>query len=234
MFDWLLSGIDPTRAHDVGFAVSWHARAMVLGWGILAPLAVLIARFFKVMPKQNWPETLDNQVWWRSHWIGQSLVLCLSIFGLALVLPADFSDMSLHRWFGYLVLLLMIVQVALGLLRGSKGGPTAPAPDGSPRGDHYDMTPKRRMFEAMHKTFGYAVLVLAAVTILLGLWDANGPRWMWLSLVIWWIAFICLFAFLQKRGRAIDTYQAIWGTDSAHPGNQRPAPKWGMHRPTEE
>ena len=51
--DWLLAPIDPTRAHEVGLAISWHARLMVLGWGILAPLAVIIARFFKVMPGQD-------------------------------------------------------------------------------------------------------------------------------------------------------------------------------------
>lgn len=230
MLDWLLSPIDASRAHEVGFAVSWHARAMVLGWGILAPLAVLIARFFKVLPNQSWPQKLDSQLWWRSHWIGHSLVLLLSVFGLALVLPASWAEMNLHRSMGYGVLSLLFVQVILGLTRGSKGGPTAPATDGSPRGDHYDMTRKRRAFEAMHKTIGYCVLLLAAATILVGLWDANGPRWMWIGLAIWWVGFVCLFATLQRCGKAVDTYQAIWGTDMQHPGNQGPDPKWGMRR----
>lgn len=230
MLDWLLSPIDAQRAHDVGFAVSWHARAMVLGWGFLAPMSILIARFFKVMPNQNWPQELDNQMWWRSHWMGHSMVLLLSVFGFALVLPADWEQMTLHRWCGYGVLLLLICQVFLGLMRGSKGGPTALASDGSPRGDHYDMTPRRRGFEALHKTIGYGVLLLSVITIILGLWDANGPRWMWGVLVIWWLTFICLFAALQSKGRAVDTYQAIWGTDTSHPGNQGATPKWGMRR----
>ena len=233
MWEWLLSPIDPARAHDVGWAVSWHARSMVLGWGILAPLAVIVARFFKVLPGQDWPRQLDSQVWWRSHWIGQSVVLVLSIVGLVLVLPPDFAQMSLHRWLGYSVLSLMIAQVGLGMMRGSKGGPTAPAPDGSLHGDHYDMTPWRRMFELCHKTFGYGALVLAAATILVGLWDANGPRWMWVFLGLWWTGLVCLFVILQHRGMAVDTYQAIWGTDATHPGNQGPAPKWGMRRPTQ-
>jgi hypothetical protein len=58
--DWLLAPIDATRAHEVGFAVSWHARSMVLAWAVLAPLAVVIARYFKVLPGQDWPRELDR------------------------------------------------------------------------------------------------------------------------------------------------------------------------------
>ncbi len=219
MWDWLISPIDPARVHDVGWAVSWHARAMVLGWGMLAPLAVIVARFFKIMPGQDWPRELDNQIWWRSHWIGQTLVFALSILGLLLVLPLDLANLSLHRMLGYLVLFGLAIQTALGLLRGSKGGPTDPAPDGSPRGHHYDMTPWRRSFETLHKSLGYALLFTAMATILAGLWESNGPRWMWLALLAWWTALVILFIILQRRGMAVDTYQAIWGDDPRHPGN---------------
>ena len=228
--DWLMAPIDPSRAHDVGFAISWHARTMVLAWGILAPLAVIVARFFKVMPGQNWPEELDNQTWWRGHWIGQSIVVGLSIVGVVLVLPTNLSNMSVHNALGYSVVFGAFIQVLLGFLRGSKGGPTAPAPDGSLRGHHYDMTPWRLTFEMLHKTIGYATIFLAIVTILLGLWKANGPVWMWLVLSVWWIVLAFAFVQLQKHGMALDTYQAIWGPERKHPGNQRAAPGWGMHR----
>ncbi|WP_299649323.1 cytochrome b561 domain-containing protein [uncultured Tateyamaria sp.] len=232
MWDWLLSPMDAARAHEVGFAVSWHARSMVLGWGVLAPLAVLIARFFKVLPGQDFPREVDSLAWWRSHWIGQMAVMGLTALGFVLVLPVDFTRMSLHNWFGYGVLVLLTVQVLLGLFRGSKGGPTAPAPDGSLHGHHYDMTPWRLMFEALHKSIGYGLLLLGVITILLGLWKANGPNWMWLSLILWWAGLITAFVILQKRGMAIDTYQAIWGDDPAHPGNARPHPGWGVRRTT--
>ena len=228
--EWLLAPVDPSRAHEVGFAISWHARAMVLAWGVLAPLAVLMARYFKVMPGQNWPRELDNQTWWRSHWMGQSLVVGLSIFALALVLPADWSAMSLHMWCGYGLLVAMFIQVILGICRGSKGGPTAPAADGSHRGHHYDMTPHRRAFEAAHKGLGYVTLFLGFLTILLGLWQANAHVWMWGALVGWWIVLGLTVVFLQKRGMAVDTYQAIWGDDPIHPGNRLPDPGWGMRR----
>ena len=93
------------------------------------------------------------------------------------------------------------------------------------------MTPWRRMFEALHKALGYGLLALAAVTILLGMWAANAPHWMWIALPLWCLGLVALFIRLQRRGLAVDTYQAIWGDDPQHPGNQRPLPGWGVRRP---
>ncbi|MEO0830842.1 MAG: cytochrome b561 domain-containing protein [Pseudomonadota bacterium] len=229
MMEWLWAPIDAARGHEVGFAISWHGRTMVLAWGILAPLAVMAARFFKVLPWQHWPRELDSQLWWRSHWLGQSAVLLLTVFGIGLVLDGKLGD-SLHGRLGYAVLVLTLAQIALGVFRGSKGGPTAPAADGSLHGDHYDMTPWRLMFELVHKSTGYALLALAGVTIVLGLWDANAPRWMWIGLAGWWIALAGLSLTLQRKGHAVDTYQAIWGPGEEHPGNQRKSAGWGMRR----
>lgn len=231
MWEWLASPIDPDRAHMVGFAVSWHGRAMVLAWGVLAPLAIIAARFFKILPGQDWPRELDNQLWWRSHWIAQTSVFALSLIGLALIFPGDPSRVDIHGWLGYAVIFGATLQVLLGFCRGSKGGPTALAPDGSPRGHHYDMTTWRRAFEALHKSLGYGVVVLASGVILLGLWKANAPVWMWLALVLWWPLLLGVFIHLQRRGMAVDTYQAIWGDDPTHPGNRMPPPGWGVRRP---
>ncbi|MEO1502560.1 MAG: cytochrome b561 domain-containing protein [Pseudomonadota bacterium] len=232
MWEWLLSPIDPARAHDVGLALSWHGRAMVVAWGGLAPLAVLIARFFKILPGQDWPRVLDSKLWWRTHWVGQTCVLILTIFGLYLILPRDPGTVSLHGWLGYSVVAGLVLQVGLGVFRGSKGGPTDLRSDGSPRGHHFDMTAWRLTFEVMHKSIGYGVLFVAAVAILAGLWHANAPNWMWLSLISWWCFLIAVFAVCQKRGMAVDTYQAIWGDDPALPGNKRSMPGWGVRRMT--
>ncbi len=227
--EWLLTPIDPTRLHDVGASVSWHARTMVLAWVVLAPLAVIVARYFKVLPGQDWPRQLDSQLWWRSHWMGQGIVVLLSCFGLGLIL-VEAKGGTLHGALGFALLGLMIVQVVLGIFRGSKGGPTARARDGSLHGDHYDMTPLRAAFEWCHKLIGYAALLLAGYVILLGLWQANAPRWMWLVIGLWWVGLALAAIVLQKRGRAIDTYQAIWGPDPAHPGNRRQPIGWGIRR----
>lgn len=219
MLDWLLSPINAEAPHVVGFAVSWHARMMVLAWGILAPAAVLFARYFKVMPGQDWPRELDNQTWWRAHWIGQMLVFGLSLTALILVLPIQLAEASLHSILGCTVLLGVCVQVLLGLLRGSKGGPTDMTQNGSLHGDHYDMSRRRRIFEAVHKSVGYTVLILGAVTIIYGLLQANGPNWMWVTLVLWWFGLGLLAIMLERRGMAVPSYQAIWGDDPKHPGN---------------
>lgn len=229
--DWLLSPIDPSRAHDVGEAISWHARSMVVAWGVLAPLAVIAARFFKILPGQDWPNELDSQVWWRSHWIGNVAVLVLSAAGVMYVMPISLSEISLHNALGLLLIAALIVQVLLGIFRGSKGGPTSLDRSGSPHGHHYDMSRRRRMFEAAHKTLGYTALLLGIVAILTGLWKANGPVWMWLLLTLWWTCLVVTYFVMQRRGMAIDTYQAIWGDDPSHPGNQLPYPGWGMRRP---
>ena len=229
MWEWLASPIDPTRVHEISASAAWHARTMTLAWGILAPVSVIIARFFKILPSQNWPNELDSVWWWRTHWIGQSLVVVLSVVGFVLVLPRD-AELSWHTTLGYILLAGLLAQALLGFCRGNKGGPTA---KGSPRGHHYDMTLWRRIFETIHKSLGYALLLLAAGTIVMGLWSANGPVWMWATLTLWWLFLIYLFIRLQRRGMAVDTYQAIWGDDPSHPGNRLPHPGWGVRRPGE-
>ena len=60
---------------------------------------------------------------------------------------------------------------------------------------------------------------------------ADAPRWMAVVLALWWLALLMLFVWLQLNERCIDTYQAIWGPDSRHPGNQRKPIGWGIRRP---
>ena len=230
MWEWLLEPIDPSRVHQVGVVISWHGRIMVLAWGVIAPLAILTARFLKVLPWQDWPHELDNQFWWRTHWIGQSVVVALTIVGVVLV-QAVAGAVNWHGRLGYCVLALAVFQVLLGMLRGSKGGPTATAADGSLRGDHYDMTRWRLAFELLHKSLGYITIATALAALTLGLWEANAPRWMWVTLGMWWTFLLLASLLLQTRGWAVDTYQAIWGPSLEHPGNRRPPQGWGMRRP---
>lgn len=226
--EWLLAPIDPGRAHLVDVAVAWHARLMVLAWAILLPLGVLIARFFKVLPRQNWPEHCDNRFWWLSHLTLQYVGGGVMLVGLILLVSQHGVRglASPHAVLGYALLGLGAFQYLGGWLRGSKGGPTEPVL----RGDHYDMTPRRVAFEYLHKALGYTALALSVATILSGLWQANGPRWMWLVLGGWWSIWLSAFVVFQRLGRAFDTYQAIWGPSPCHPGNQRAPIGWGIRR----
>ncbi|GIT89710.1 hypothetical protein JANAI62_08050 [Jannaschia pagri] len=227
MLDWLLSPIDASRAHDLGFHLSWHGRAMVLAWGVLVPTGVIAARFFKVLPRQKFPETVDNRVWWRTHLGAQISALVMMAVGLYLVLAAPerassiTSSAWLHRALGWAVLWLGILQAGSGVFRGSKGGPTDKR---SLRGDHYDMTPRRLAFEAMHKGSGYAALILSMLAVLSGIWQSNAPIWMWIVLPLWWVLLATLFVLFQRRGMVVSTYEAIWGPDPNHPGNRPRGP----------
>ncbi len=235
MWDWLFLSIDVNRAHEISAGVSWHGRIMVIAWGFIAPLAVMIARFCKIMPWQNWPEQLDNRLWWNSHWIGQCVVLAMTFAGVVLIWRSggNTGHAVLHGWLGYTICALCVFQGLGGAFRGSKGGPNAPHRDGSYRGDHYDMTRWRLAFEVCHKTVGYFALLLAMVTILSGMWQINAPRWMFIGILAWWGFLSVGYCILQAKGLAFETYQAIWGPNPAHPGNQVQPRGLGVRRPSD-
>ena len=110
---------------------AWHGRFMVLAWSILIPLGVIAARYFKVVPRQDWPASLDNTVWWNTHRATQYFAALLSLLALYLVLstaPDIERQSDWHAIFGWSVLVLMLLQLLSAWLRGSKGGPTDPQP----------------------------------------------------------------------------------------------------------
>jgi hypothetical protein len=231
MLEWLLASMDASRAHQLDAAVAWHGRLMVLAWAVLLPLGIIVARFFKVTSRQQWPAELDNKAWWYAHQALQYAAGVALVMALALVWQPRQTASPGHAWLGWSVSAACGLQFLSAWLRGSKGGPTDPKLDGSLAGDHYDMTPRRRLFERLHKSLGYAVLALSIATIASGLWLVNAPRWMLVAIGFWWLGLAALWALLQSRGRTIDTYQAIWGPDLRHPGNALPPTGWGVRRP---
>jgi hypothetical protein len=233
MLDWwttLLSG-GSADAHALAPWAYWHARLMALAWGVLLPVGALVARFYKVSPSQRWPQQLDNPRWWHAHRGLQYGGVALMTVGVALVwnrgAVGAVGAARWHAWAGWVLFILGWVQVVGALVRGSKGGPTEP----TLRGDHYDMTRRRRTFERLHKALGWLAVAGSALVLVLGLVAADAPRWMLLALALWWSALTIAFMRLQARGRCIDTYQAIWGPDPQHPGNRVQPTGWGVRRP---
>ncbi len=100
--DWLALSLDPARDHLVDAAIAWHGRLMVLAWGILIPLGVVVARFFKVMPGQDWPRRVDNRVWWMTHLTLQYGSGIIMLVGISLIgLAHGFKGLSMsHAWLG--------------------------------------------------------------------------------------------------------------------------------------
>lgn len=224
------------RVHHIATWVAWHGRLMVIGWVILLPLGILIARFFKVTPRQSWPHRLDNKFWWLSHLTLQysgitvmtaAVVLAVSHTGLM------WSALPLHAVLGWVLVGLGWLQLLGGVLRGSKGGPQrigSSEPITISCGDHYNMTARRVVFEYAHKTGGYLALVLVPIVVVLGLHLTEAPRWMYAVIGASCIGWLLIFAWLQWSGRCIDTYQAIWGPSRAHPGNRVRPIGWGIRR----
>lgn len=232
MLDWLMEAIDLSREHDIGFSVSWHARIMVFAWSVLIPLGIISARFFKILPRQKWPQTLDNKTWWTAHLTLQYLGGVMMIIAVVLIWNerGTRSGAFFHNLVGWSTIVLCGVQYIAGWLRGSKGGPTDLEHTGTIRGDHFDMTTHRRVFECIHKSLGYTSLLVAVCAVFSGLWLANAPHWMWISLIVWWCFVIFAFARLQKTRGAVDTYEAIWGPDKSLPGNQIKPIGWGIKK----
>ncbi|WP_354682148.1 cytochrome b561 domain-containing protein [Cupriavidus necator] len=228
--EWLSLPLSGTVGHQLVPWIAWHGRLMVLSWGLLLPLGIVIARFFKVLPGQAWPAVLDRKTWWRAHlWLQGGGVAVMSA-GVLLILGHSGMPGQLARWHhlaGWTLVSGAALQVLGGLLRGSKGGPTGVCM----RGDHYDMSARRVVFEWLHKCIGWTSLPVAVATIGAGLVLADAPRWMPLLLGAWWLMLAALALALQRAGLCIDTYQAIWGPDSRHPGNQRRPIGWGITRP---
>jgi hypothetical protein len=234
----LLLPLSGASEHTIAPWSYWHARCMVLAWGVLLPLGALVARFYKITPRQNWPHELDNKAWWHSHRVLQYSGVVVMSLGLALAWQQGQGATAAarwHAWGGWALCGVGWFQVLAAWVRGSKGGPTEP----QLRGDHYDMTHHRQVFEHLHKTLGWLALLAAMAVTVSGLLMADAPRWMLLLLALWWLALTLAFVRLQKQGRCIDTYQAIWGPSLKHPGNTQPLARltgWGVRRvaaPTE-
>lgn len=226
------------RVAELDMLTAWHGRLMVLAWGFAVPVAILLARFYKVMPGQPWPAKLDDKTWWHGHRLLNYLAVALSLTALAMVygrqqMPA--APRGVHALMGWSVMALALLQVVGAHLRGSKGGPTAPRLDARGQvldlhGDHYDMSLRRRCFEHLHKTLGHLAWVLAWATVMAGLRLAHAPYWMVLSLTLWWGCMLALAVRLQRAGRCLDTYQAIWGPDPSLTGNRLKPIGWGVRR----
>lgn len=134
--EWLSMPWSGVTDHDIASWAAWHGRLMVMAWAFLLPLGVMAARFFKVLPGQDWPRELDHKAWWHAHRVLQYLGVLVMTLGIGLVWTNATRSSALAYWHA------------------------------------------------------------------------------WMD----WV--LLLFGWLQHKGRCIDTYQAIWGPDHQHPGNQ--------------
>ncbi len=213
-------------------AVHWnlHAWLMVGIWFGYVPFALLITRFFKPKPR---PYGLGRNpatgkpyepIWARFHIWGLYAAMTLSLGGAALALAVSrgFSG-SLHSFCGIGTVVFGALQIVAAWQRGTHGGKwgkhSDPENPETWHGDHYDMTPRRRWFEAYHKTGGYFTLFLATGAITSGL----GQYWLpgiALAVVVVLVGCFLLVVAFEGLGRRYDTYRTVYGNHPDHPYNK--------------
>ena len=209
--------------------LNYHAILMVATWLVLVPLCIITIRFGKPKPTFNGIRekvSIGNLVWWwfSVHKYGLYLAIALSLVGLAVaVIASDGFSGSLHAMFGIATIVLGCLQVVSGWLRGTHGGrnyyTAVPDDPATWRGDHYDMTPRRRRFEAWHKTAGYFTGFFAVGAVASGLTQHPMPELMIVILVIAPVILV-LCVLLEYKGLRYDGYRAAHGYNPEHPYNQ--------------
>lgn len=223
-------GFGLAASGSVTSAMAVHAALMLTAWGLLIPAGGVVARYFKVMPGQDFPRVVENLTWWRWHRGLQYGGTALATVALGVILSETGGRFdTLHGRCGLAVMMLGWLQVVSGLLRGTKGGPTDsranPLEPATWRGDHYDMTPRRHAFEAWHKPVGWAVVMLAGATVILGLQLVSSPAWLLFVVGALQAAACASIIDGVARHRWVGTYTSLWGPDPRHPGNRSTADK---------
>jgi hypothetical protein len=142
---------------EVDSQLKVHAVLMTLGWGIMIPAGVIMARFFKNSPPTGW--------WYKMHRMIQTSGLLLATAGLVLAVSSvggshgeHFGGNNKgHKIMGLVVMVMGYQQPLLAIFR-----PHPPAPGES-------ATSARLVWERLHKVLGYAAVLIAAITIFSGL-----------------------------------------------------------------
>lgn len=227
----------PTEFHvaflDRTFQIHWnyHAWLMFFCWFVLVPFGVMSIRYLKNKPMpQGLPRGVGKFdrlfVWWVMHIWTLYAAITLSLLGVAvaLITTGGFSG-SLHSWFGALTIIFGTLQIVIAWQRGTHGGhnhlSSDPKDPTTWRGDHFDMTPRRRWFEAYHKPGGYFALFLATGAV------TTGVMQFWMPVIavllpLFFVGMFVLVVVLEGRGYRHDTYEAVFGSDPSLPGNKRP------------
>jgi hypothetical protein len=197
-----------------------HAGLMLTAWCLLVPSGVLIARYFKVTRQQDFPAELDNYFWWNWHRGLQYLGVALSTAGYgAMVAINGFGFQTLHSKIGIVIVMLGWCQVISAWVRGSKGGPT----DTQMRGDHFDMTPRRRVFEIFHKSAGWIAVLGAVAAAETGIGLGGLSVYWHAGLVALALGYLATARYFHVQKRHVPTYVAIWGKSGPEKYATRPA-----------
>lgn len=177
-----------------------HGTLMMMGWGILLPIGVIIARLFK----HKKPEGL----WFKIHKICQISGLIISLIGwiIALVQFDVFSAGAkdnvsyIHGLVGSLVMLLGLLQPLNAFIR-----PHAPG-----AGDVSKST-ARHVWEYVHKGSGYTAVILSVIAIAIGVTRPARQEVQIAFQIVYALVLLCLITLIALLW--FDRRQVVHNTD---------------------
>ena len=127
-----------------------HGVLMSIAWGVLLPVGIIIARFYRHVQ----PRTGPRAFWFLHHQIFQysGTIIAATAFIIALYMCRNTGNfINAHGKLGLVVMILGLLQPLNAWIRPHPGAPY------------------RTLWSAWHKTSGYCAAVLAIAAIFLGL-----------------------------------------------------------------
>lgn len=216
---------------DATFPAHWeyHAVFMVFIWMLLVPVAILMLRYHKPKPTfkgltKKLTKFEPTWAFFNFHKYGLYYGIALSVLGLiiAFAVNGGFSG-TVHSFFGTATVILGVLQGVSAYNRGGHGGrhyeKNDPDDPTTWRGDHYDMTPRRKRFEAYHRTLGYGTMFCAVGAIASGL-TQYPMSWLAWTLAGLGAVYVAWAVVREYKGTVYDTYRAAFGTDPEAPFNK--------------
>lgn len=210
--------------------LDYHGILMYIIWIILIPIGIIAIRYGKPMPSpygiQEKLNLSNYHKWWQffiHKYLLYTAVGILLAGTAAMLIFRGFSGASVHSLFGIATVVLAVLQIASSLLRGTHGGryysKNDPNDPSTWKGDHFDMTLRRRLFEAFHKNVGYFACFFAVASVASGLMRHPIPALVVVMVVtVLGIMAVCLV--LEYKGFKYDTYRSVFGTNPDLPFNK--------------
>lgn len=165
-----------------------HGSMMLLGWGILLPTGVMIAKTMRHR----------NPLWYKMHSVIQTVGLLLTIAGFIVALSSFDVFIAgggghflsvLHGGIGIVVMIVAILQPLNAVLR-----PHVPE-------EGEEKSAKRKNWERLHKGAGYGAVALGLINIILG---AMLTMWRNQFLITWAVVVVSIIgagAYLHNEGK---------------------------------
>eukprot|EP01023_Acetabularia_acetabulum_P029276 TRINITY_DN2764_c0_g1_i12.p1 TRINITY_DN2764_c0_g1~~TRINITY_DN2764_c0_g1_i12.p1 ORF type:complete len:875 (-),score=184.75 TRINITY_DN2764_c0_g1_i12:896-3520(-) len=183
----LLSG----ESRDKPVAKMWlvHGILMFVGWSFLVPLAVMVARYFKVQLGPTW--MVVHKYINITGLLASLAAFAVAVYEMQVVGAVHFT--TVHTKLGLAVTVVGVYQGVQGFIR-----PAKPGPDSTKR-EHI----KRGIWGIPHKFVGFSLLVLSQAAVITGLeaveLKGGSGDTMQLQIAVYaWIGFVFVVALMLQ------------------------------------